>query len=165
MLYISFRNKLSSLRLLTKYHVKFSYNLPMAFNLLHSVTRAHFFNSAYSTYSLSFSNSSKHTNSFSSNVKPPNAFNSTALGSADSAPHQTEALASESKTHEEIESTSVGSTVPPLSYPHPYPPLDPREVEERYICGSGPGGQKINKRHNCVVLRHIATGITVQVLI
>lgn len=56
-----------------------------------------------------------------------------------------------------------GPNEPPLSYPHPYPPIDPREIEERFISGSGPGGQKINKRHNCVVLRHIPTNITVQV--
>ena len=163
MLYTSFRNKLWSLRLVTKYHVKFSTVLPLTFDLIHSIKDIYFLNSTFSTctYFATFSNSSENNNSSCSNVKPPNAFKLTPLDSADSAPHQTESLPSGSKTHEAME--SVGTPKSPLAYPHPYPVLDPREVEERFICGSGPGGQKINKRHNCVVLRHIATGITVQV--
>lgn len=41
--------------------------------------------------------------------------------------------------------------------------LDEKDLEEKFIKGSGPGGQAINKRVNCVDLRHIPTGIRVQV--
>ena len=34
-------------------------------------------------------------------------------------------------------------------------------LEEKFIKGSGPGGQKINTRANRVVLRHIPTGLEV----
>ena len=33
------------------------------------------------------------------------------------------------------------------------------EVEERFIRGAGPGGQKINKASSCVALRHRPTGV------
>ncbi|NNE91062.1 MAG: peptide chain release factor-like protein [Verrucomicrobiales bacterium] len=33
---------------------------------------------------------------------------------------------------------------------------------EKFIAGSGPGGQKINKTANCVSLRHLPTGIEIQ---
>jgi protein subunit release factor B len=36
------------------------------------------------------------------------------------------------------------------------------EVEERFIRGSGPGGQKINKTSSTVCLRHRPTGIEVR---
>lgn len=35
--------------------------------------------------------------------------------------------------------------------------------EETFTKGTGPGGQKINKVKNCVVLKHIETGIQVRV--
>lgn len=38
----------------------------------------------------------------------------------------------------------------------------PDEVEERFIRGSGPGGQKINKASTTVWLRHRPTGIEVR---
>ena len=38
----------------------------------------------------------------------------------------------------------------------------PGEVDERYIRGTGPGGQKINKTSSTVVLRHGPTGIEVR---
>ena len=38
------------------------------------------------------------------------------------------------------------------------PVLNNDELEEQFINGSGPGGQKINKSHNCVLLKHIPTG-------
>src|SRR5271155_731314 len=38
----------------------------------------------------------------------------------------------------------------------------PEEVEERFIRGSGPGGQKINKTSSSVWLRHRPTGIEVR---
>ncbi len=36
------------------------------------------------------------------------------------------------------------------------------EVDERFIRGAGPGGQKINKTSSTVVLRHARTGIEVR---
>lgn len=36
------------------------------------------------------------------------------------------------------------------------------EVEERFIRGAGPGGQKINKASSCVWLQHRPTGIEVR---
>lgn len=36
------------------------------------------------------------------------------------------------------------------------------EVEERFVRGSGPGGQKINKTSSSVTLRHLPTGIEVR---
>lgn len=37
------------------------------------------------------------------------------------------------------------------------------DIEESFVRGSGPGGQKINKSMNKVRLRHIPTGATVAV--
>src|SRR3954469_20458081 len=36
------------------------------------------------------------------------------------------------------------------------------EVEERFVRGTGPGGQKINKTSSTVTLRHVPTGIEVR---
>lgn len=36
------------------------------------------------------------------------------------------------------------------------------DLEERFVRGSGPGGQKINKTASCVQLRHVPTGIEVR---
>jgi len=36
------------------------------------------------------------------------------------------------------------------------------EIKETFILGSGKGGQKQNKSHNCVQLRHMPTGISVK---
>lgn len=36
------------------------------------------------------------------------------------------------------------------------------DLEENFICGWGPGGQKINKTQNCVFLKHIPTGLSVK---
>jgi len=36
------------------------------------------------------------------------------------------------------------------------------DLVERFIRGSGPGGQKINKTSSCVVIRHRPTGIEVR---
>ena len=41
--------------------------------------------------------------------------------------------------------------------------LSEGDFEEKFIRGSGPGGQKINKTNNCVELRHKETGIVVKV--
>ena len=35
------------------------------------------------------------------------------------------------------------------------------EIEEKFVRGSGPGGQKINKTNNNVQLKHLPTGIMV----
>lgn len=42
--------------------------------------------------------------------------------------------------------------------------LKDEELVETFVKGSGPGGQCINKRSSCVDLRHIPTGIRVQVI-
>lgn len=59
-----------------------------------------------------------------------------------------------------------------MPYPVPLPPtilrlaeeltLDPQDVEESFIRGSGHGGQKINKTASTVTLRHRPTGIEVR---
>jgi len=37
-----------------------------------------------------------------------------------------------------------------------------KDIEEKFIKGSGRGGQKINKSSSCVFLKHKPTGITVK---
>lgn len=37
-----------------------------------------------------------------------------------------------------------------------------QDLVERYILGSGSGGQKLNKTSSCVYLRHVPTGIEVK---
>jgi len=44
-----------------------------------------------------------------------------------------------------------------------YPALNENELEEMYVRGHGPGGQAVNKTNNCVVLKHLPTGIVVKV--
>jgi hypothetical protein len=39
--------------------------------------------------------------------------------------------------------------------------LDDADIEEAFVKGSGPGGQKINKVRNCVQLKHLPTGVMV----
>ena len=36
------------------------------------------------------------------------------------------------------------------------------DLEEKFVRGSGKGGQKINKTNNCVYLTHVPTGIVVR---
>lgn len=36
------------------------------------------------------------------------------------------------------------------------------DLEEKFIRGSGKGGQKVNKTNNCVFLRHLPSGIAVK---
>lgn len=38
------------------------------------------------------------------------------------------------------------------------PKLDENDLDENFAHGSGPGGQKVNKAHNCVTLVHKPTG-------
>jgi protein subunit release factor B len=40
--------------------------------------------------------------------------------------------------------------------------IPPADVEERFVRGSGPGGQKINKTSSTVCLRHRPTGVEVR---
>ncbi|VFV23670.1 probable peptide chain release [Lynx pardinus] len=42
------------------------------------------------------------------------------------------------------------------------PPLDERDLEEQFVKGHGPGGQATNKTSNCVVLKHLPSGIVVK---
>ncbi|MFW6130982.1 MAG: peptide chain release factor family protein [Candidatus Aminicenantaceae bacterium] len=37
-----------------------------------------------------------------------------------------------------------------------------KDIEEKFILGSGKGGQKVNKTSNCVYLKHIPTNIEVK---
>jgi protein subunit release factor B len=37
-----------------------------------------------------------------------------------------------------------------------------KDIEERFIIGSGPGGQKIQKTASCVYLKHVPSGIEVK---
>lgn len=41
-------------------------------------------------------------------------------------------------------------------------PLNESELEEQFVKGHGPGGQATNKTSNCVVLKHIPSGIVVK---
>lgn len=42
------------------------------------------------------------------------------------------------------------------------PDINEEDLEEQFIRGSGPGGQKINKTACCVLLKHKPSGITVK---
>jgi protein subunit release factor B len=40
--------------------------------------------------------------------------------------------------------------------------VDPRDIEERFVRGTGPGGQKINKTSSTIWLQHRPTGTQVR---
>ncbi|KAK3514481.1 hypothetical protein QTP70_018680 [Hemibagrus guttatus] len=42
------------------------------------------------------------------------------------------------------------------------PLLNEEDLEEQFVRGSGPGGQATNKTSNCVVLKHVPTGVVVK---
>lgn len=42
------------------------------------------------------------------------------------------------------------------------PEIMEEDLKERFVRGHGPGGQNINKTSNCVVLKHLPTGIVVK---
>lgn len=42
------------------------------------------------------------------------------------------------------------------------PPVKEEDLSEQFVKGSGPGGQNVNKNTNCVVLKHLPTGVTVK---
>ena len=44
-----------------------------------------------------------------------------------------------------------------------FPEVKESDLEERFVRGHGPGGQAVNQTANCVVLKHIPTGIVVKV--
>ena len=44
-----------------------------------------------------------------------------------------------------------------------YPELVEEELEEKFTRGGGPGGQATNTTSNCVLLRHVPTGLIVKV--
>lgn len=46
-----------------------------------------------------------------------------------------------------------------------YPVLDEKDIEEQFVQGSGPGGQNVNRLQNCVVLKHIPTGLLLIIII
>ena len=39
-----------------------------------------------------------------------------------------------------------------------FPKLNEDDLEEQFISGHGPGGSRVNKRTNCVLLKHLPTG-------
>ncbi|GBM14205.1 putative peptide chain release factor C12orf65, mitochondrial [Araneus ventricosus] len=43
-----------------------------------------------------------------------------------------------------------------------FPKLEEKDIEEQFIQGHGPGGSNVNKSTNCVLLKHIPTGIVVK---
>jgi len=40
--------------------------------------------------------------------------------------------------------------------------LNKNEVDRKFTCSRGKGGQNVNRRHTCVVLTHIPSGIVVR---
>ncbi len=40
--------------------------------------------------------------------------------------------------------------------------VEEKDLEEKFIRSSGPGGQKVNKTSSCVFLRHLPTGLSVR---
>lgn len=40
--------------------------------------------------------------------------------------------------------------------------IDPADLVEKFVRGSGAGGQKINKTSNCVFLKHLPSGIAIK---
>ena len=56
----------------------------------------------------------------------------------------------------------------PVELPSPYlqkakeMDIHPEDIDEKFVRGSGKGGQKINKTSSCVMLKHGPTGIEVR---
>lgn len=46
-----------------------------------------------------------------------------------------------------------------------FPKLEASDIEQSYVSGWGPGGQKVNTSVNAVQLKHIPTNIVVKVLL
>ena len=43
-----------------------------------------------------------------------------------------------------------------------YPKVDENDLEEQLIHGSGPGGRAVNSTNNCVLLKHLPSGVVVK---
>ncbi|KAF3020949.1 hypothetical protein E8E14_006223 [Neopestalotiopsis sp. 37M] len=69
-------------------------------------------------------------------------------------------------THSASASASFSTTPHPQKKPVNLPPRPPpppdSEIDESFLKGSGPGGQKINKTNSAVQLKHLPTGIVVK---
>ncbi|KAM0287415.1 hypothetical protein ACHAQH_000365 [Verticillium albo-atrum] len=63
-----------------------------------------------------------------------------------------------------IRSRPLSTSLPTQKQPMPQRPKPPpdSDIEENYLKGSGPGGQKINKTSSAVQLKHKPTGIVVK---
>ena len=46
-------------------------------------------------------------------------------------------------------------------YLHVYKNFEEKDLVEKFVRGTGPGGQSINKTKSCVQLVHVPTGLTV----
>ena len=57
---------------------------------------------------------------------------------------------------------SSSSGVATSNQPHALPELNDEDLEEKFVKGSGNGGQKVNKTSNRVVLTHLPTQIRVE---
>jgi protein subunit release factor B len=55
----------------------------------------------------------------------------------------------------------IFSTTPILSQKVPIS-LKESDLEEKFVLGSGKGGQKVNKTSSCVQLKHLPTGILIE---
>lgn len=67
----------------------------------------------------------------------------------------------ESSDGNDQSSTSNSSSKKSIDYSR-VPTINEDDLEEKFVRGSGPGGQAVNKTSNCVVLRHIPTNIIVK---
>jgi len=68
---------------------------------------------------------------------------------------------SQRKFRETLVGLRFVSTALPENWYKRLPPIDEKEIEEKSIKGSGPGGQAINKTQNCCQIKHLPTGIVV----
>ncbi|XP_054714259.1 mitochondrial translation release factor in rescue-like [Uloborus diversus] len=43
-----------------------------------------------------------------------------------------------------------------------FPVINEAELEEQFVKGHGPGGSNVNKTSNCVLLKHVPSGIVIR---